>query len=302
MRYKTRRLLPGAVFIVLLLLGGILEANDIVNLPEPVSMLFSPQDALAAAARPISGLLNYTFHVAGTLDEAGSMDGSSSPYFWMNSGGQLILKDGIGMTLQGPLGPSSKWAKLYAANNPLDTENGAKPQNLLRLVTRSKWQNVNQQAYFKVNRFNMTNSPNRNASNGILLMSRYNDNGQTLYYAGLRVDGAAVIKKKVRGTYTTLVYKTLFGNGKSYSPSAPPPYDLGGGKWIGLRSIAQNVSGGVKISLYMDKDRSGKWELIAETMDATSSAGGGAISQEGYAGIRTDFADVEFDDYRLSAL
>ena len=33
-------------------------------------------------------------------------------------------------------------------------------------------------------------SPNRNSSNGVLLMSRYSDSGDTLYYAGMRVDDA----------------------------------------------------------------------------------------------------------------
>lgn len=38
--------------------------------------------------------------------------------------------------------------------------------------------------------------------------------------------------------------------------------------------------------------------LAAEAKDDGKSYGGDAILNEGYAGIRTDFMDVEFDDCR----
>ena len=53
----------------------------------------------------------------------------------------------------------------------------------------------------------------------MLLFNRYQD-GQTLYYGGVRVDGAAVIKKKLAGVYTTLAYG---GRGLAYFTYFAPP-------------------------------------------------------------------------------
>ena len=274
-------------------------ANDMVKDVVGVIDLFKIKKAEASATRAVGNSFFYEFKTPGTLEETGSMDNSSSPYWWLNSGGQFIIKDGLAATIQGSLTTGAKFQKWYSASNPLDTENGYKPQNLLRLVTRNKWLSSTQEAYFKMNRVNMTNSPNRNASNGLLLMSRYNDAGATLYYAGIRVDGAAVIKKKVNGTYTTLAYKALFPNAQGYNSTTNPnviPLE----KWMGLRVITKNVSKGVQVSLYIDKNKTGNWELIAEAID--TGVNGGVISRDGYGGIRTDFADVEFDNYRISKL
>jgi len=55
----------------------------------------------------------------------------------------------------------------------------------------------------------------------------------------------------------------------------------------------------VNIKLFIDRNKNGKWELILETKDDGKSFGGGAILNEGYAGLRTDFMDAEFDDYKI---
>jgi hypothetical protein len=41
---------------------------------------------------------------------------------------------------------------------------------------------------------------------------------------------------------------------------------------------------------------------VAEAKDDGKTFGGAAILNEGYAGIRTDFMDVEFDDYKIEVI
>lgn len=192
----------------------------------------------------------------------------------------------------------SKWRLAYARSNPIDTDNGYHPQNIFRLVLRSKWQNYTQQAYFRVDRHNASASPNRAASNGLLLFNRYQD-GDNLYYAGVRVDGNAVIKKKKGGTYYTLASKKILPG--TYDLTSTPtliPKDM----WIGLRSVVTNgVDGSVFLKLYTDIGKTGQWTLTAEAIDDGKSYGGAAIVSEGYGGIRTDFMDVSFNDYRMTA-
>ena len=124
-------------------------------------------------------------------------------------------------------------------------------------------------------------------------MSRYQDSNN-LYYLGIRVDGNAIIKKKINGVYYTLTSKKIFpGTYNSLTNPNLLPHDL----WIGLKARVVNENGFVRIQLYMDKDRTGTWTLIAETLD--NGAQGKPLLNEGYAGIRTDFMDVLFDDFQL---
>ena len=246
----------------------------------------------ASTSAIVSSPWKYSFSSDGILYEAGSDAESSSPYFWLNSGAKLIMAGGRGMTVQGDLSTDDYWRKLYSQENSLDTDNGYHTQNIFRLLTRSKWQNVQETAYFKITNDRLSSSPNRAEHNGILLMSRYNSNGNTLYYTGLRVDGTAIIKKKTSGKYYTLVSNKVFpGNyNRESSPNLLPK-----NTWLGLRSqIKNNADGSVTIKLYMDKNWNNNWILIAETTDKNNQ-----IKTEGYAGIRTDFMDVVFDNYEL---
>jgi hypothetical protein len=43
------------------------------------------------------------------------------------------------------------------------------------------------------------------------------------------------------------------------------------------------------------------WQILVEAVD-TGSSGGSPIRQAGFAGIRTDFMDVEFDTFVLVPL
>src|SRR3989338_7741228 len=140
-----------------------------------------------------------SFSTSGSLEEGGSIYESTSPDWWVNSGGRMISSFGNGKTVQNELATIDKSYKAYLISNPIDTDLGFHPQNIFRLVQLGAWSNMSQQAYFKINKLNVSESTNRNASNGLLLFNRY-QSGDNLYYTGLRVDGAAVIKKKINGT------------------------------------------------------------------------------------------------------
>lgn len=246
--------------------------------------------AEASAPANVSSPYYYSFNTAGVLHETGNMDASSSPYWWLNSGAKLSISDGTGKTVQSELPPNYFWRLTYLNSNPLDTDEGYHPQNIFRLLTRSRWGNSQESAYFKIIRDQLSSSSNRAAHNGLLLMSRY-QNSNNLYYVGIRVDGKAIIKKKLNGNYYTLAYSQVFpGNYNRESNPNLLPKNL----WIGLRSrVVNNADGSVSIKLYMDQNRTGNWVLVLETTDINSP-----ILNEGYGGIRTDFMDVEFDDFR----
>lgn len=254
-----------------------------------ILVVLSSFSVLAVTATLVNSPYKYSFNTEGTLQESGKMDGSSSPYWWVNSGAYLFISNGLGKTNQGALSSDNKWRLLYNTNNPLDTDNGYHPQNIFRLLTRSKWLNSQETAYFKINKDQLSVSPNRDSHNGLLLMSRYQD-GNNLYYTGIRVDGAAVIKKKINGRYYTLAYKKIFPG--TYDRKSNPNL-LPKSTWIGLRSEVKTLSNGrVNIKLYMDKGKTGNWNLILETTDSKSP-----LLNQGYGGIRTDFMDVEIEDY-----
>lgn len=260
-----------------------------------VLIIIAPNTSHAIAALSLSSLWNYSYSVDGTLKETGSMNETSSPYWWLNSGGYMTLKNGRGMTAQGTVPTSNVWRQAYNASNSLDTDGGTHPQNLFRLVSRSQWNNVAVESQYKIIRDNFSSSPNRNASNGLLLMSRYRDDGQTLYYAGIRVDGTAVIKKKYNGTYTTLAQKKIF-NGAYVDGDTVNliPHN----SWITLRSETDtNSDGSVTVRLLMKKVGETSFTKLLEAKDASSP-----ITGAGYTGIRTDFMDVEFDNFKAQAI
>lgn len=227
--------------------------------------------------------------------ETGSMSDSSSPYWWVNSGALLIIADGVGKTYAGAMPSSDQWNILYRASSSSDTDNGTHPQNLFRLVSRSIWNNVRVESDYKINHDNFSSSPNRNQSNGLLLMSRYQDAGQTLYYAGIRVDGHAVLKKKYKGTYTTLAEKTVFPGTYSIASNVNL---LPHNSWVTLRSeTVTNSDGSVTVRLFMKKAGETAFTKLLEAKDTSSP-----ITGDGYIGIRTDFMDVEFDNVRATKI
>jgi hypothetical protein len=156
---------------------------------------------------------------------------------------------------------------------------------------------VEQKGYFKIAKDNLSESTNREGHNGLLFFNRY-QNGQNLYYTGLRVDGNAVIKKKLNSTYYTLVLNKVFAG--EYNRTTNPNL-LPHNTWIGLKSVVTNNSNGsVSIKLYMDNGNTGTWTLVAEAVD--SGQNGAPITAAAAAGVRTDFMDVELTRYSLKAL
>lgn len=234
------------------------------------------------------------------LEEAASPEASKDTHWWLNSGGQLWMRDGMAMTVQGEAQPGIKWKRLYAESSPVDTDEGKFPQNLFRLIHLEICKDCRQQVYFSVKKNNLNVSPNRNQSNGVFLMSRFQDDGDTVYYLGLRVDGSAVIKKKVDGVYWTLASAVIYPN-PGYDSVANPnvlPKDT----WTGMRATVRNIDGQkVSLVLEIDEDRSGNWEEALRVEDVMNDQSG-VIGVGGYQGLRSDFMDVAWDDYALEGL
>ncbi len=249
----------------------------------------------------VGSTFDYLFDSVGSLNETGAMNESSSPYWWVNSGGRLTLDGSLGSTIKGATSITDSWRLAYAASNPVDTDGGAHPQNLFRLVTKSTWQNVSAQAQFYISADHFSTSPNRNASNGLLLMNRYADLGQTLYYAGIRVDGTAVIKKKYKGTYYTMAQKAVFPG--TYGTPSNNKNLLPHNEWVSLKSeVVTSASGAVTIDLYMKRANETSWTKLLESTDSGQYGGTPPITAAGFEGIRTDFMDVQFNNYHLEKI
>jgi hypothetical protein len=132
----------------------------------------------------------------------------------------------------------------------------------------------------------------------VLLFNRYQD-GDNLYYTGIRVDGHPVVKKKIGGVYYTLSYPAQTYPGQ-YDRTQNPTL-LPTNKWVGIRSVVRSQEdGSTLISFYLDLEANGTWLLAAEARDDGRVAG--APFGAGMAGIRTDFMDVRFKGYKLEAL
>jgi hypothetical protein len=230
-----------------------------------------------------------------TLEESPSASESKSENWWLNSGGKLIIQTNRFKTIQGDLSQNDPWRITYNASNPTDTDGGIHPQNIFRLITKSVWTNVRQQAYFKVHRDELSASKNRNESNGLLLFGHYSDSDD-LYYAGLRVDGTAIIKKKQGGVYYILAQVPIFdGSPEVYNRESNQSL-LPKNTWLGIQTEMTNENETVRIKLFVDIHRG--WRLAAEAVD-DGSKGGSALTAPGPAGIRTDFMDVEFKNYQI---
>jgi hypothetical protein len=216
------------------------------------------------------------------------MTESQSAQWWLNSGGEFDdTGSGSGSTIQGNLPSDNRWHKAYAASNPRDTDGGSHPQNIFRLINRHTFQDPHQHLEFEITRLNVSKSPNRNESNGVLLLSHYQD-GDTLYYMGVRVDGQAVIKKKVRGTYYTMAIRPIYPG--SYNRGSNPNL-IPTARFIALDGdTVTNGNGTVTLRLAVDGT------VVLETVD-DAHIGGPPIRSAGFAGIRTDFMDVEFRNY-----
>lgn len=242
----------------------------------------------------------YNFNSNGTMIEAGAMSDSSSGYWWLNSGGKMLFTGGLGETVHGNLASTDLWRTRYASANSVDTDGGYHPQNLFRLVSRNTWENVHVESLYKIDKDNFSASPNRNQSNGLLLMLRYHPDGQTLYYAGIRVDGTAVIKKKINGIYYTMAQSTIFPG--TYSIPANVNL-LPHNGWLKLAADAiTNANGSVTVNLYLTKPGQTTPVKILTSTDSGQYGATAPITGANYIGIRTDFMDVSFDNFKANKL
>lgn len=277
-----RRIIAGGVFAI----GAILFSSWFFLRERPV---FGP------AFRFVSDSSQ-----AGVLRESGSMRTSKSEDWWVNSGALMNIGTEDFSTNHGPLPKDDRMRKLYKKNNPKDTDDGYYPQNIFRLVNRHRYEDLSQQVYFSVDAINMSESDNRAESNGVLLFNRYQD-GDNLYYAGLRVDGIAVIKKKIDGKYYTLKQKRVLTGGGEYdrndNPNLIPLHER-----LGIKSEVVNDGNAVDIRLYMDAGQGKGWQLMLETRDTGDKYGKRPFQDAGYAGIRTDFMDATFRGYGIREL
>lgn len=233
------------------------------------------------------------------LEENWPMQRSGNPNWWVSSGAYLFFKNGVGSTIVGDLDGSDRWVSKYRRANARDTSNGIRPQNIFRLVLKKRFLNFSQEVYMRVLYYEPSGTEFRNESNGVLLFNRYQDEFN-LYYAGVRVDGQAVVKKKLNGIYYTLGLAPIF-NTEVYNRDTNPntiPLDT----WIGIKSeITTEEQGVVRIKVFTDVGRTGKWVLVLEVLDNGESFGE-IIQKAGYTGIRTDFMDVMFDDYMVNGM
>ncbi len=242
----------------------------------------------------------YSFNVDGVLEEAATPEESKSPYFWLNSGGRLRISNHTGSTLFGNLSETDQWYRAYQASDPEDTKNGAQPQNIFRLLTRSAWEQVRISEDFYIERDNFLPSSNRNASNGILFMMRHVDS-DNLYYAGVRVDGTAVIKKKVEGVYYTMAQAAAFEG--TYVGSQDDTSLLPQRQWFSLQSEAiTNSDSSVTVRLYLRRSLEDSWELLLEATDTGNYAQTEPLRAKAPVGLRTDFMDVQFKNLRIEEL
>ena len=268
---------------------------------------FDLEDLTASSGRsktrtqttPSGSSTNDTFSSNSIIEEINAMSLSTSNRWWVNSGGRFIIADGLGKTIQGDLPAADPWYKEYVGSSPEDTDNGLHPQNIFRLVEKESWKSYTQQFYFNINKMNLSASPNRNASNGVFLFNRY-QSGDNLYYTGIRVDGAVVIKKKYQGVYYTMAYKKILSG--TYDLASSPNL-LPVSRWYGVKSQLKDLSdGSVEIKFFTDEGKTGTWTEVLSVIDKPGLYGSAVISNAGYAGIRTDFMDVSFDDYLIKSL
>ncbi len=283
-------LLTTIAFLLLIALVGTI-------LRSPSHPLSNKRTAMeAASSTPAQNLF---LSVQGELQEVGSSTESANPDWWPSSGGYFyVATSGVASTIMGSLPSSDAWRLRYFQNNPVDTDEGYHPQNVFRLISQSKWQNYTAETYFLIKNNNFSASPNRNQSNGLFLLNRYQD-ANNLYDVGVRVDGAAVIKKKANGVYYTMAYRAIFPG--TYDRTRNPNL-LPIGESVGLRTnVTNNATGSVTIVLSVDIGRTGNWKEVLSATDDGIQYGGKPISVPGNVGIRTDFMDVEFGGFRVTS-
>ena len=200
--------------------------------------------------------------------------------WWLQSGGYIENIDGVWRSIQGELSSHDKWRKIYLRKNPLDSDNGYRPQNILRLFSDQGFLAPEQDVSIHITRDNISESPNRNASSGIFLISKFLDQ-DNFYLAGITRDGTAVVKKKLNGKYIILAENKIM---ETFPESMT----------ISLKCSLHHAGSALTIRLYGKLDGGGDWQLLADAVDNSPHGG------KGLAGLRSDFFDTEFSEYQIT--
>lgn len=218
------------------------------------------------------------------LEETAHPTESDHSEWRLASGGLAIVEGKNANTLYGSLEPENKWRKIYLRRNPMDTDNGYHPQNIFRLLSKVRWREPSQSISFTIIRDQLSTSPNRNESSGIFLLSKY-QNESNYYYAGITVDGRAVIRKKQSGIFVTLAEEKILEEEDEYdrweNPSLLPKATP-----ITMQTETFEENESLIIKLYVNSD------LVLEARDNQP-----ILSAPGLVGIRSDFMDVRFNNY-----
>lgn len=286
------------------LILGLITALGILSSRSPVlSNHPAPSFGMLSAIASSTQKAEHSIATPTIVQEAAISSDSSDGQWWVNSGAYAFI-DRSGdqetiSTYMGDLPKTSPWYTRYRISSPIDTDGGMHPQNLFRLVSRKTWDDSEISTYAYIVHTNKSTSYQRNEWSGVLLMSRYVDE-DNLYYAGIRVDGTAVIKKKYKGTYYTMAQVPVFTSQTPYDRATHPtllPQDTP----IGIRSITKTLpNGSVQIELYVDKKASGTWTRVATAIDNEQNFGGPAITTPSRVGLRTDFMDVIAADFTVT--
>ncbi len=274
----------------------VIKTNSTSSYPWNMSLSLAEPSQQSHSPLPSPTVPEPQLHV---LEESPSMSQSPNQTWWLNSGAKAFFLENEIQTIQGSLDVNDHWRNRYFNSNPTETDDGLHPQNIFRLVTKQKYVQATQSAQVRIDRLILSKDEHRAASNGILFFHHYMD-GDNLYYAGVRVDGAAVIKKKIKGKYYTMAYQPLIG-GLRYNRETMPnklPID----EWFGMRTEIENLeSGAVAVRIFIDFSAQGNWQLAAEAIDTGEKYDSTILNKEGYVGIRTDFIDATVRDYSVTS-
>ena len=251
-------------------------------------------------SKPLGNKIGYFFEGNSVVEETNNPETSKNDLWWLSSGGLFYIKDGFSSTIHGELSLDDKWRNAYQKSKPESTDEGKHPQNIFRLVSKKEYHSYEQLMYFRINNIVDSNSQERKESNGIFFFNRYQDDNN-LYYAGLRVDGFAVIKKKIGGQYFTMDYKRVYDSNNAYNKDSNNCL-IPKNKWIGLKVVVVDVINKVSIKLFVDNENDGEWKLVSEAEDYSNTYGAKPFFNSGNVGIRTDFLESDFRDFVINSL
>ena len=124
----------------------------------------------ATAAVKVSLPWTYTFGSSGTLNQTVSADTSGSAYWWVANGGQLLVSNGVGKTMQGDATSANPWYTIYAKSLAVTSDNGKHPQNTFAALLRTPTLDTDQSIAVQINKDNLANTANRKPYNGLPLI------------------------------------------------------------------------------------------------------------------------------------